>query len=148
MPGGRPTKYQVRYAKEALKLCKLGALDRELCEFFEVSEPTLNLWKIEHPEFSKALKVGKAEPDERVKRSLYQRACGYSHPDVHISNFQGAITVTPIIKHYPPDTTACIFWLKNRCKEEFRDTVDLSNADGSLLKAWRSAMSEAKAPTE
>src|SRR6516225_6395600 len=48
---------------------------------------------------------GKAPADERVVVSLYQRALGYDHNG----------------KHYPPDVTACIFWLKNRAPEEWRD---------------------------
>ncbi len=121
---GRPTKYKPEYDEQVAKLCKLGATDSDLADFFNVSRSTLSLWKVKHESFSDALKVGKAPADERVKLSLYHRAVGYSHPDEHISNFQGEITVTPTIKHYPPDTTACIFWLKNRLPEEFRANVE------------------------
>jgi len=41
-----------------------------------------------------------------IYTALYKRAIGYSHPDVHISNYQGEITITDIIKHYPPETQA------------------------------------------
>jgi hypothetical protein len=119
--GGRPTKYKTEYAKQAEKLCKLGATDAELATFFDVSEVTLNAWKGKHPEFLKSLRVAKAEADARVERSLYQRAVGYSHPDVHISSYEGKITLTPITKHYPPDATSMIFWLKNRKSDEWRD---------------------------
>lgn len=122
--GGRPTKYKAEYAKQAEKLCKLGATDKELAEFFEVSEVTINAWKAKYTGFLKALKAGKGEADDRVERSLYQRAVGYSHPDTHISNYQGAVTKTDITKHYPPDTTAAIFWLKNRRKDEWRDKYE------------------------
>jgi hypothetical protein len=117
---GRPTKYKSDYAKQAAKLCALGATDADIADFFEVSRSTVNLWKIEFPEFSDALKTGKEPANERVKMSLYHRACGYSHPDVDIKVIEGQIVTTEIIKHYPPDTTACIFWLKNRLPEEFR----------------------------
>jgi hypothetical protein len=125
LPRGRPTKYQEEFPAQAAKLCKLGATDRELADFFQVTESTLNLWKIKYPEFSESLKLGKDEADKRVEHSLFHRATGYSHPDVHVSNFQGAVTLTPIIKHYPPDSTACIFWLKNRKPEEWRDRIDI-----------------------
>jgi len=117
---GRPTKYKPEYAKQAAKLCGLGATDADIAEFFEVSRSTVNLWKIEFPEFSDSLKTGKEPANERVKMSLYHRACGYSHPDVDIKVIEGQIVTTEIIKHYPPDTAACIFWLKNRLPEEFR----------------------------
>lgn len=124
MAAGRPTKYRATYAKQAKQLCQLGATDRELAEFFEVSEVTLNAWKTQYPKFLKSLKLGKDAADTRVEQSLYHRAMGYSHPEVHVSNYQGEVTLTPLIKHYPPDSTACIFWLKNRKPAEWRDKVD------------------------
>lgn len=126
MAGGRPTKFKAEYVQQAAKLCKLGATDRELADFFGVAESTLHLWKLEHPKFSESLKIGKEQADLRVKRSLYARAVGYSHPDVHVSNFQGAVTLTPIVKHYPPDPTSGIFWLKNRDPENWRDKIEAS----------------------
>lgn len=134
--GGRPTDYRDVFCKQAERLCKLGATDAELAEFFDVSESTLNLWKLKHPKFSESIKAGKIEADANVGDSLYQRAMGYSHPEVHVSNFQGAITLTPLTKHYPPDSTAAIFWLKNRRPAQWRDKTEatLSNPDGTAIK--------------
>jgi hypothetical protein len=91
---------------------------------FGVSETTINAWKREHEDFSDALKLGKVAADTRVEQSLYRRALGYSHDSVHISNYQGVVTQTPIVEHYPPDPTSCIFWLKNRKPAEWRDRVE------------------------
>jgi len=132
--GGRPSLYKPEYVVQATKLCLLGATDRELADFFKVSEQTLNSWKTQHTEFLESLKVGKEQADQRVERSLYQRALGYSHPDVHVSNFQGLVTLTPIIKHYPPETTAGIFWLKNRRPEEWRDRIEHVGKDGGPIE--------------
>jgi transposase len=118
---GRPTLYRPEYPKQAAKLCLLGATDKELSEFFEVSESTINLWKQEYPEFSESIKRGKVLADAQVAEKLFYRATGYTCHDSHISNYLGKITVTPIKKHYPPDTTAAIFWLKNRQKDKWRD---------------------------
>lgn len=118
---GRPSKYKPEFAEQAHKLCRLGATDREVADFFKVTEQTLNNWKAAHPEFFESLKVAKEEADKRVEQSLYRRALGYSHDSVHVSNFQGEVTLTPIVEHYAPDTTACIFWLKNRKPSEWRD---------------------------
>lgn len=131
---GRPTKYQADFARQAEQFCLLGATDKQLADFFQVSLSTLNLWKIKHKEFSDALKDAKEVADRCVERSLYQRAMGYSHPDVHISNYQGAVTVTPITKHYPPDATSCIFWLKNRQPALWRDRHELTGKDGEPLQ--------------
>jgi hypothetical protein len=133
---GRPSKFKLEYIEQARKLCKLGATDRELASFFEVTEKTLNNWKLESDEFLQALKSGKDEADDRVERSLFARAVGYEHDDVDIRVIEGQIVETPITKHYPPDTTAAIFWLKNRRKDEWRDKVtnEHTGADGKPLQ--------------
>lgn len=61
--------------------------------------------------------------DANVGRALYQRACGYSHKAVKIfaDMKTGAEKIVPYIEHYPPDTVACIFWLKNRRPDLWRD---------------------------
>lgn len=120
----RPSKYKEEFCEQAEQLCVLGATDSQLAKFFKVRESTLNNWKKSHPEFLESLKGAKAISDELVVRSLFERATGYSHPDTHISNYLGKITCTPITKHYPPDPTSCIFWLKNRDKDNWRDKPD------------------------
>lgn len=129
--GGRRSAYQPEYARIAGQLALLGATDAEIAAALGVTERTVNNWKRQHVEFLSALKEGKLLADAEVARSLYQRALGYSHEDVHISNFQGEITVTPLVKHYPPDTVAAIFWLKNRQPEKWRDRIE-QQADVTL----------------
>ncbi len=111
---GRPTSYKPEFAAQAAKLCRLGAIDRELADFFNVAQSTLYKWKRAIPEFAQALKEGKQHADAQVAEALYRRATGYAHPDVHVSSYQGTITVTDVVTHYPPDVMACKFWLKNR----------------------------------
>lgn len=122
---GRPTEYQPEYPDQAYKLCLLGATDQELADFFEVSESTINNWKIAHPEFLESLKKGKRVADTQVADRLYQRALGYEHDDVYITQYQGEILEKDITKHYPPDTTAAIFWLKNRQPAKWRDKTEV-----------------------
>lgn len=111
---GRKTDYKPSYNRQAYKLCLLGATDKDLADFFECAESTINKWKLDFPKFSESIKKGKTLADANVAESLYKRARGYSHPDVHISNYLGVITETKITKHYPPDTAAAFIWLKNR----------------------------------
>lgn len=148
MPAGRPSKFKPEYVEQAQKLAALGATDRDAAEFFSVTESTLHLWKHTHPEFSEALKVGKETADQRVEQSLYRRALGYSHDEVHITAYEGAITQTPIVKHYAPDTTAAIFWLKNRKPTEWRDVKaqEISGPLGSGLKVELVRFDDDKAP--
>jgi len=124
----RPTKYKPEYAGKAKKLCALGATDAQLADFFEVAVSTINLWKVEHPEFSESLKLAKEEADKRVEHSLYQRAMGYEHDEVDIRVVDHAIVKTELRKFYPPDTTAAIFWLKNRRPAEWRDKIEAEHS--------------------
>lgn len=119
--GGRPSKYRIEFEKQAYLLCLLGATDKELADFFEISESTLNEWKKTYTGFSESLKKGKIIADAEVSAKLYHRATGYSHPDIDIKVIRNKIVKTLLIKHYPPDTTAAIFWLKNRQKSKWRD---------------------------
>ena len=145
----RPTKFKPEFVEQARKLAKLGATDREAAEFFEVNESTLHLWKHTHPEFSEALNVGKEAADARVVQSLYRRAVGYSHDDVHISTYEGAVTLTPIIKHYPPDPTSMIYWLKNRQRDKWRDKQEDAPTDvNEVAKAIRDILKAVDAETD
>ncbi len=118
---GRPTDYRPEYCEQVEKLCRLGATDKEIADFFGKAESTINLWKLEHPDFSESIKKGKIDADAKVASSLYHRALGYKHAAVQIFNDGGTPLVVDYIKHYAPDTTAAIFWLKNRRKEQWRD---------------------------
>ncbi|MBT0318577.1 helix-turn-helix domain-containing protein [Morganella morganii] len=131
---GKPSSYQPEYAEQARKLCLLGATDKELADFFNVSESTINKWKIDFVEFSESIKKGKDLADADVAERLFNRACGYVAPDVDIKVIDSKIVMTDFMKHYPPDTTAAIFWLKNRQKNKWRDKqeIDLSSPDGSM----------------
>ena len=121
---GRPTKYLPEYDEQARKLCLLGATDRALADFFGVAESSINEWKLKHPSFSESLKAGKQLADAQVAEKLFNRAMGYSHPETKVFNNQGEVLTHEVVKHCPPDSTAAIFWLKNRQPERWRDRVE------------------------
>lgn len=132
----RPSSYRPEYADQAEKLCKLGATDKEMADFFGVAESTLNLWKLNEPEFSESLKKGKVLADANVASRLYSRAMGYSHDAVKIAvSPDGTHASVPFTEHYPPDTTAAIFWLKNRRPDQWREksTHEMTGAGGAPL---------------
>lgn len=135
---GNPGKYRDEYAEQVYRLCLLGLTDAELGTAFDVTEQTINNWKVEHEEFFESIKRGKLIADGNVVDKLYQRAMGYSHPDTHFTAYEGAVTATDTTKHYPPDTAAAIFWLKNRQRKQWRDKVVIETEPGSgaKLKAW------------
>lgn len=118
-PGGRPTEYLPKYADIARQLCLLGAKDTQLAAAFEVSEQTINAWKQAHPEFLESLKAGKALADAEIVSSLYQRAKGMEIEEeqavkVKVGDGFEDVKIVKVKKAYPPDVSACIFWLKNR----------------------------------
>ena len=131
---GRPSSYKPEFAKMARHLCKLGATDADLAVAFEVSIPTIDTWKAKRPDFLGSLKAGKADADDRVERSLYSRAVGYSFNSEKIfCNKDGEVTRVPIVEHVPPDVTAQIFWLKNRKPSEWRDVQNIEHAVGRYI---------------
>lgn len=117
--------YREEYAEQAGKYCLLGATDADLARLFEVSEATVNTWKQEHPEFLDSLKKGREVADAEVAKKLYHRALGYTHPEEKIFQHDGEIVRADTLKHYPPDPTAAIFWLKNRKSDLWRDRQDI-----------------------
>ena len=121
--GGRPSKFQDNFVEQAEKLARMGATDIEIADVFDVDVRTLYRWKAENTEFCQALKTGKSEADERVERSLYARAVGYEHDEMDIKVVDKEIVLTPVRKHYPPDTGAAKLWLTNRRSQDWRDKV-------------------------
>lgn len=135
MTAGRPSKYKPEYVEQAAKLCRLGATDAQLADFFQVAVSTIALWKVEHKEFSDAVRLPKAEADERVEQSLFRRAMGYECDEVDIRVVGGEIVKTPIRRVYPPDSTAMIFWLKNRKPADWRDKQEMEHSGSVVVKA-------------
>lgn len=135
MPAGRPSDYKPEYAEQAAKLCALGATDQEMADFFKVDVRTIYNWKHGHEEFFQAIKSAKDAADERVERSLYQRAIGYEQDEVKIFMPSGAEdpVYAPFRAKVAPDTTAAIFWLKNRRSGNWRDKHEVEHtASGAL----------------
>lgn len=139
--GGRPTDFKEEYLEQAYKLCLLGATDASLADFFDVVEQTINNWKKDYPEFLESLKAGKAKADAQVAQSLFNRAVGYkAEPELKedLDSDGNVVETTRTTKHVGPDTTAAIFWLKNRKSDVWRDKqhveltpgLDVNELDG------------------
>ena len=110
-----------------------GFTEVEIGKAFDLDERTITRYK-KDPKFLSALKKGKAVSDTRVERALYERATGYNHKDTKFFCHEGEIISEEYDRHYPPDTVACIFWLKNRKKAEWRDRIEHTGADGGAIK--------------
>lgn len=132
---GRPSTFDPSYVGEAEYLCKLGATEVELAEFFGAHLRTIKRWQVTYPEFAKAMTVGKGQADDRVQSSLYHRALGTEVEEMQAIKLKRTkydekgrktseeeyIEMVPVKRVIPADTTAIIFWLKNRRRQEWRD---------------------------
>lgn len=146
MPGGRPTGFKPEYVEKVTELAESGLTDAEIAEDIGVSRKTLWAWKKQFPEFGNALKTGKDIPDDRVEASLFKRAVGFEHDAVKVSfDKDGNPLYAPYREYVIPDTTAAIFWLKNRRKDEWRDK---SEVDMRVTEELASKLSNARKRTK
>lgn len=89
-----------------------------------ISQSTFYAWKSEHTEISDTIKKGKEIIDYEVENALLKSALGYEYIETH-TNVYGEKTITK--KYMKPDTTAIIFWLKNRKPNEWRDKQNVNH---------------------
>lgn len=136
---GRPSAFRPEFCAQADELCKLGAIDKDLAEFFEVDERTINRWKEAHPEFRQSIRAGKIIADMAVAGRLHQRALGFEYEENHPIKLKKItyadngkklleeeyVQIVPVKRVVPPDTVAVKFWLTNR-SDKWRDKVDVN----------------------
>ena len=128
---GRKSLFREEYILIAKAAARFGAIEEEIADELNIGITTLERWKEKYPEFRGALNVGKQAADDRVERSLYQRANGYSHPAVKVFMTRDGKTIEHhYIEHYPPDPTSMIFFLKNRRPDRWRDVQNIDHAVG------------------
>ena len=112
-----------------------GLTDEQLAQKMGIATGTLYEWKKSYPEISEALKRGKEVVDIEVENALLKRALGYDYTEerVEISEKDGR-KVIQNTKHIAADTTAQIFWLKNRRPDRWRDKpMPTAEGDGVTI---------------
>lgn len=135
-------KYQEWLTEEGLLQLEAWARDglteEQIAHNMGISRKTLYEWKSKYSDICDTLKRGKAVVDIQVENALLKRALGYSYKEVtreKIFNPEtGQYELMPtkeVTKEVVPDTTAQIFWLKNRRPEQWRDKRDVS-VEGEL----------------
>ena len=103
-------------------LARDGLTDEQIAENIGIRRETLYDWKKKYPNISNALKRGKEVIDRQVENALLKRALGYEYVETTKELTDSGLTVTKkVTKTQAPDTTAAIFWLKNRKPQEWRD---------------------------
>ena len=126
---GRKSKYET-HVKPKLHLitqwCKNGSTDEQIYKKLRVGKESFYKYKREHVELSDALKIGKDDADDLVESALFKRALGYEYEETEESETYNpdtgqTVKTRKIIKHLVADTTAQIFWLKNRRPDRWRN---------------------------
>lgn len=121
-----------------------GLVDAQIAKNMGIGEATLYNYKNKYPEIRKALQKGKEVVDIEVENALFKKALGYNVlvrkafkvKDITYNENGKKISETEHIEyadeevHVPADTTAQIFWLKNRKKTQWRDKVEYEKAQG------------------
>lgn len=130
-----------------------GLTDEQICQNIGIHVATICEWKNRFPQLAEALKRGKAPVDQQVENALFKNAMGYDYEETiteieELGNGKQKKHVRKIKKHKPPDTTAQIFWLKNRRPDRWRDkpitvedTGTIEKLDKLLEVAWNAAHS-------
>jgi Homeodomain-like domain len=135
---GRKSLFRPEYILIAKAMARVGAIDEEIADELGINRETFHNWKKKYPELANAVKAAKEISNAAVEKALYQRANGYSHPAVKaFITRDGKIVEHKYIEHYPPDTTAALFWLKNRRPDRWRDVQRVDAALGHYVIADR-----------
>lgn len=99
-----------------------GLTDKQVAHNMNIAESTLHEWKKKYSVLSESLKRGKEVVDRQVENALLKRALGYEFKETTQELTEDGMRVTKVVtKQQAPDTTAQIFWLKNRKPQEWRD---------------------------
>lgn len=115
-----------------------GLTDEQISHNMGIAYSTLRVWRDKYPPISAALKRGKEVVDIEVENKLLKRALGYDYDEVKtvqkMVDGKKYVEKTTITRHVAPDTTAQIFWLKNRKPDVWLDRkakeVDLNLIEG------------------
>jgi hypothetical protein len=142
---GQPTSYKPEYIELAHNYCLLGATNEVLGDFFGVTSRTVDNWIAAHPDFADAVRRGRAVADAVVGRALFDRAKGFGHQVARSTLYRGKEQTITNTVSYPPDTQACMFWLRNRQRQYWQakteatpevadDMVALLDAAGESMR--------------
>lgn len=113
-----------------------GLTDEQIAAKMGICRDTLIQWKKKYSDISDTLKKGKDVVDIQVENALLKRALGYEYEEISEKYEMGILVEKKVTKkQVVPDTTAQIFWLKNRKPDEWRDKreVDVAGSEGVMI---------------
>ena len=120
-----------------------GLIDEQIAHNMGITTKTLYEWKNKYGEISEALKKGKEVIDRQVENALLKRALGYAYDE---TTYEDGVETQRVTKEVAPDTTAQIFWLKNRKPAEWRDKIEQQQTvtiqDDGFLEALKGTIKD------
>lgn len=128
-------KYDYWMTDEGLEIiagwARRGLTDADISHNIGISVRTLIDWKRKYPAINACLKNSKDLADTIVENALFRKATGYKTKEVSYKadNDGNLVPVSAVEKEVPPDTTAQIFWLKNRRPDLWRDRRKEAESD-------------------
>lgn len=108
--------------RQGYQLALLGATNKDMARVMGVDIMTIDYWMRTKKIFRDKVNRGKLQADALVAEALFKRATGFSVMEDHITCYQGEIIVTPVKKHYPPDSWAAMKWLSVRQRAIWAET--------------------------
>lgn len=139
---GPASLFKPDYCNLARKFCILGATNEDLAKLFEVSVATISNWLRDFPEFKEAVTRGRDVADADVAEKLYARATGYDREATRYFQTPDGPQEVKYTQHYAPDTAACMFWLRNRRRDLWRDKIEVEHQASDELMALLEAAGE------
>lgn len=109
-----------------------GLTDEQIAKNMGIATSTFYEWKKKEKEFSESLKKGKEVVDFEVENALLKRALGYEYEE---ETYENGILTKKVKKQVAPDTTAQIFWLKNRKPNTWKDRVETDEDKEAVANA-------------
>ena len=137
---GRPTLYKPEHASRARELCARGATGHDLAGRFGVARSTIGQWIARHPEFAEAVQQGRDVADAIAVESLFTRVTGYNHPVEKVFLYRGEPRTVTYTAHVPPETRACMYWLRNRRPEDWREISERALLEQAQREAADAAL--------
>jgi hypothetical protein len=126
---------------EVLKWAKDGLSDKQIAMNLGIAYSTFREYRDKHSALSAILKKGKESSNKQVENALFKRALGYDYEEVieelitnDITGIEELKVVKKVTKVAHPDTTAIIFWLKNRMPDKWKNDPHKVDIDKEVLK--------------
>lgn len=121
----RPSKYHT-HVQPKLELIQGwasdGLTDQQIASNLGISIDSFYTYKKQFSEFSEAIKKGKEVADYEVQNALFRTATGFHYYE---QTTTATGEVMSLRKFCKPNTSAQIFWLKNRCPDKWRDKTEV-----------------------